>query len=160
MVPKKHVAAGVGVPTSRCCWSKILQEKQYNRPSWCIASSMPSREGAATTRGPNFATPPPRGVASHRKGRHAELRRQARRAVYVAAVQARHQRGRDAAEGEEPSSGAGCGERSGMTTAMGTFSSRSRPPRGCWSAVRHYELAETKKQVEVEANVHWSPLRG
>ena len=153
MVLKKHIAAGVEIPTSRRRWSKILQEKQYNRPSWCIASSMPSREGAAckrgrpsregaaTTRGPNFATPPPRGVAGRREGRHAELGRQPRRAVYVAAVQARHQRGRGATEGEEPSSIAGCGERSGTTTTMGTFSSRSRPPRGCWSAVQHYEKA-------------------
>ena len=70
--------------------------------------------------------------------------------------------GAGAAEGEGPRtpSGAGRGARSGTTTATGTFSSRSRPPRGCWSAVRHYELAETKKQVEVEANAHWSPLRG
>ena len=48
--------------------------------------------------------------------------------------------GAGAAEGEGPPtpSGAGRGARSGTTTAPGTFSSRSRPPRGCWNAARRY----------------------
>jgi hypothetical protein len=49
------------------------------------------------------------------------------------------------AEGEGPS-GAGRGERSGTTTVMGTFSSRSQRPRGCWNAARHHKKVPGNKE--------------
>ena len=91
---------------------------------------MPSREGAATTRGPNFATPPPRGVAGRREGRGAELPCQDEHG----GVPARARRGGEDGLAVEPLAHLPLGQR------------ERRPPLAVWQAAE----PDRREEVAVE----------